>query len=81
MQEIKFIKDHPSKRFKKGDIVPMPTENVEAWVMSGYAILNEVEDVMGNVPTSSENGGEDSKENAIRQSKSGRNKKKKRGNR
>ena len=80
MQEIKFVKDHPSKRFKKGDIVPMPSGNVEAWVISGYAILNEVEDVVGNVPTSSENGGVDSKKNANKQSKFGKNKKKKRGN-
>ena len=80
MQEIKFVKNHPSKRFKKGDIIEMPLENIDAWLKSGYAKLNEAEDIVGNVPTSSQDGGGNLEENANKQSKFGKNKKKKRGN-
>lgn len=82
MTEIKFIKDHPSKRFKKGDVVKMPTENIDAWIKSGYAALpNEVEENVGNLPTSSENGGVDSKSKSNKQEKFGGKKKNKKRNR
>jgi len=84
MIDLKFIKDHPSRRFKKGDIVQMPKENIDAWIKSGYAVESNKEtgDDLGNVETSSEDGGQ-SKENLINgggsQKKSSKKNKKKRG--
>jgi len=80
MTDIKFIKDHPSRRFKKGDIIQMPNENIEAWIKSGYCKLaNEIGEALGNVESSSI-GGEVLESNSKKQSKFGKDKKKKRGN-
>ena len=81
MEQIKFIKNHPSNRFKKGDLIDMPKENVAAWIRSGYAVLpREIGENEGNVTTSMKVGGE-SKENLLSggdvQSKSGKKNKKK----
>jgi len=58
MIELKFIKDHSSRRFKKGDVVEMPDENVKAWIDAGYCKLqSDVGDTAGNVETSTEVGG------------------------
>lgn len=80
MTQIKFIKNHPSRRFRKGDVVDMPKENVDAWLASGYAVLkDDVGDAEGNLPAPTEVGVE-SKKSVEPQSKSGKvSKKKKRG--
>lgn len=80
MTELKFIKDHPSRRFKKGDIVEMPNENVDAWLKSGYVVVpkDDTGDAVGNVQSSSKDGGE-SETKSTEQSKFGKSKKKKRG--
>ena len=36
MTKLKFIKDHPSRRYKKGDIIEVPKESVNAWIKAGY---------------------------------------------
>lgn len=40
MEKLRFIKDHPNARFKKGQVVDMPKENVKAWIDSGYCVLD-----------------------------------------
>ena len=45
MPKIKFIKDHPNKRFKKGDTIEIPDESFSAWIKSGYI---ETKDLGGN---------------------------------
>lgn len=76
MTEIKFIKDHPSRKFKKDNIVEVQDANVDAWIKSGYAVINKAENVVGKVTTSSENGGGDSKSKSNKQSTFGSKKKK-----
>lgn len=82
MTEVEFIKDHPSGRFKKGQIVKMPKGNVDAWLSSGYVIVpKDTGEPEGNVESSLKDG-EVSKENPVSggesQKKSGKKKKKKR---
>ena len=81
MQQIKFIKDHPSRKFKKGDLIDMPKENVEAWVSSGYAVLpNDSGEAVGNVEASTkvgEKSNESSGNGGKPQSKLSKNKKQK----
>jgi len=40
MEKLRFIKDHPNARFKKGQVIDMPKENVKAWIASGYCVLD-----------------------------------------
>mgnify|MGYP003640512880 CR=1 FL=1 len=79
MPELKFLKDHPSRRFKKGDVINMPKESVNAWLISGYAILKDTleDSELGKEKTSSLIGGEVSKKKLKKQSKFGKRKKKK----
>ena len=50
MEKLRFIKDHSSKRFKKGQVVEMPKENVAAWIASGFCVLDSEEKIeLGNV--------------------------------
>lgn len=40
MEKLRFIKDHPNARFKKGQVIDMPKENVQGWIASGYCVLD-----------------------------------------
>ena len=52
MPKIKFIKDHPSRRFKKGDVVEIPEESYAAWINSGYIQTKDLGGNEGNVEAS-----------------------------
>lgn len=76
MKKLLFIKDHPSKRFKKEDIIDMPNENLTTWLDSGYVeLLEDSEEDLGNVE-SSQKSGESSNQKSKGQSKFGKRKKK-----
>jgi hypothetical protein len=81
MHKVRFIKDHPSKRFKKGDKIEIPDEILDVWIQSGYIETNSLFGKGGKVEAPSD-GGASSSKNSTKfgksQSKSSKKKTKKR---
>lgn len=66
MPTVKFIKNHPSNRFKKGDKIDIPKESLAAWIKSGY--IETEGNKMGNVEALKD--GQSSKKSSVSGGKS-----------